>query len=118
MTANSIGQFTLSERSQLIYGIQKNGARGFNRINNNSYGGFKLNDGYFKWIHQLDAHDRHQLEIFIAGTAEESNQTYLGLSAQDAALNPNGRYLASALDSMTMGRFMSRIGYTFDFKNG
>lgn len=118
LTANSIGQFTLSKRSQLIYGIQKNGARGFNRINNNSYGGFNLNDGYLKWIHQLDANDRHQLEIFIAGTAEESNQTYLGLSAQDAALNPNGRYLASVLDSMTMGRFMSRIGYTFDFNNG
>jgi Fe(3+) dicitrate transport protein len=118
LTAYTQGQFTLSERSQLLYGIQRNSARGFNRINTAAYGGFKLNDGYLKWVHRFDTDDRHRLEVFLARTNEESNQTYLGLSAEDAALNPNNRYLASALDSMTMGRFMSRIGYTFNLKNG
>ena len=60
----------------------------------------------------------HHLEVFIAGTTERSNQTYLGQSLEDALETPNGRYIASALDNMSMERLMTRLGYTMNMKNG
>lgn len=118
LMANARGQVTLSEKSQFFYGVGRNGAQGFNDINGESYGGFGLNDGYLKWIQHLDDNDVHHLEVFIAGTTERSNQTYLGQSYEDALENPNGRYMASALDNMAMERLMTRIGYTMNLKKG
>ena len=118
LTANARGQVTLNERGQFFYGLGRNGANGFNTIGGQSYGGFALNDGFFKWIQHLDDKDMHHLEVFIAGTTERSNQTYLGQSLEDALENPNGRYVASALDNMAMERLMTRLGYTMNMKNG
>lgn len=118
LMANARGQVTLSDKSQFFYGVGRNGAQGFNDINGEPYGGFGLNDGYLKWIQHLDDHDVHHLEVFIAGTTERSNQTYLGQSYEDALENPNGRYIASALDNMAMERLMTRIGYTMNLKKG
>ena len=36
-----------NERSQFFYGLGRNGAKGFNAISGQSYGGFALNDGFF-----------------------------------------------------------------------
>lgn len=118
LMANGRGQVTLSDKSQFFYGLGRNGAQGFNDIEGERYGGFGLNDGYLKWIQHLDDNDVHHLEVFIAGTTERSNQTYLGQSREDAFENPNGRYLASALDNMAMERLMTRIGYTMNLKKG
>ena len=118
LMANARGQVTLSDKSQFFYGVGRNGAQGFNDIGDQRYGGFGLNDGYLKWIQHLDDNDIHHLEVFIAGTTERSNQTYLGQSFEDAIENPNGRYIASALDNMAMERLMTRIGYTMNLKKG
>ena len=118
LMANARGQVTLNDRSQLFYGLGRNGADGFNNIDGQRYGGFGLNDGYFKWIQHLDDNDIHHLEVFVAGTTERSNQTYLGQSLEDALTNPNGRYIASALDNMAMERSMARLGYTINLKKG
>ena len=118
LMANARGQVTLNDRSQFFYGLGRNGAQGFNDIDGQQYGGFGLNDGYFKWIQHLDDKDMHHLEVFFAGTTERSNQTYLGQSLEDALENPNGRYVASALDNMAMVRLMTRIGYTLNLKKG
>jgi Fe(3+) dicitrate transport protein len=118
LMANSRGQVTLNDRSQIFYGVGRNGAQGFNDIDGQQYGGFGLNDGYLKWIQHLDDKDMHHLEVFFAGTTERSNQTYLGQSLEDALENPNGRYVASALDNMAMERLMTRIGYTLNLKKG
>ena len=118
LMANARGQVTLSDKSQFFYGVGRNGAQGFNDIRGQRYGGFGLNDGYLKWIQHLDDNDIHHLEVFIAGTTERSNQTYLGQSLEDAIENPNGRYIASALDHMAMDRLMTHIGYTMNLKKG
>jgi Fe(3+) dicitrate transport protein len=118
LMANARGQVTLNDRSQIFYGAGRNGAQGFNDIDGQQYGGFGLNDGYLKWIQHLDDKDMHHLEVFFAGTTERSNQTYLGQSLEDALENPNGRYVASALDNMAMERLMTRIGYTLNLKKG
>ena len=118
LVCNSQGQVSVSKRSKLIYGIQRSQASGFNVIENERTGGFALNDGYVKWIQHLDQNDRHHLEVFVAGTTENSNQTYLGLTLEDALNDPNKRYLASALDQMKMERLMTRIGHTIRLKNG
>ena len=118
LMATARGQVTLNDRSQFFYGLGRNGAQGFNDIDGQQYGGFGLNDGYFKWIQHLDDKDMHHLEVFFAGTTERSNQTYLGQSLEDALENPNGRYVASALDNMAMERLMTRIGYTLNLKKG
>lgn len=118
LMANARGQVSLNDRSQFFYGLGRNGAQGFNDIDGQQYGGFGLNDCYFKWIQHLDDKHMHHLEVFFAGTTERSNQTYLGQSLEDALENPNGRYVASALDNMAMERLMTRIGYTLNLKKG
>jgi Fe(3+) dicitrate transport protein len=118
LMANARGQVSLNDKSQFFYGVGRNGAQGFNDIDGQQFGGFGLNDGYLKWIEHLDDNDIHHLEVFIAGTTERSNQTYLGQSYKDAIESPNGRYIASALDNMAMERLMTRIGYTMNLKKG
>lgn len=118
LLASVQGQETLSKRAQVLFGFQNNRADGFNDILGSTYGGFNLADGYIKWIQHLDAKDRHHLEFFVGATQERSNQTYLGLSLEDAINAPNTRYLASALDQMAMERLMTRVGYTLNMKKG
>ena len=84
----------------------------------NRTGGFNLSDGFIKFIQHLDDKDRHHLEVFVAGTRENSSQTYLGMSKEDATVAPNTRYIASSNDAMQMNRLMTRIGYTYNRKKG
>lgn len=118
LRANVQGQYSPSKRGQVLYGFQNSNAIGFNNIQGEPYGGFNLSDGYIKWIQHLDAKDRHHLEFFMGATRERSNQTYLGLTLEDALQTPNKRYKASALDEMAMERLMSRVGYTINLKKG
>lgn len=118
LIGNLLGQYSPTSRGTLIYGFQQNGAEGFNQIGQQTLGGFQLSDGFVKYVQHLDDRDQHHLEVFLAGTRERSNQTYLGQTQEDALSNPNGRYLASELDSMAMERLMGRIGYTLNSKNG
>ena len=115
---NVTGQVQILPRGQFIYGFQQSQAAGFNEMAGNRTGGFNLSDGFIKFIQHLDDKDRHHLEVFVAGTRENSSQTYLGMSKEDATVAPNTRYIASSDDAMQMNRLMTRIGYTYNRKKG
>lgn len=58
----------------------------------------------------------HRLTAKIGWSREHSDETYLGLSAEDYAKNPLRRYRASALDEMEWVR--AQLGLTHEFEMG
>lgn len=58
----------------------------------------------------------HRLTAKIGWSREDSDETYLGLSAQDYKDNPLRRYSSSALDKMEWVR--AQLGLTYEFEMG
>jgi Fe(3+) dicitrate transport protein len=59
-----------------------------------------------------DLATRHALELKLGLGAEDSDETYLGLSADDFAATPNRRYAASGLDRMVWRRTQAELAWT------
>ncbi len=63
--------------------------------------GFKKNDAMLKLQYDLSSKNYSQIvELKLATATEKSNETYLGLTDNDFAKNPNRRYVASQHDLM------------------
>lgn len=73
---------------------------GFKELDNGGDTGFERNDLNVKlrFNNDLNAAVPQQLEIKLGYADETSNETYLGLTDDDFARNPDRRYLASQLD--------------------
>ena len=56
----------------------------------------------------------HALRAKIGYARERSNETYLGLTDEDFAANPDRRYDASALDQMNWGRTEGELRYKLE----
>ena len=113
-----LGEVKVAPRTSIGFALNQSGAVGFKEFNNTAAGGYLLRDGYLKVGHHLDNKDIHHLELVIGGTQERSNQTYLGLSLEDAQQDPRKQYLGAMNDSMFMDRVMGRIAYTLNLKQG
>ena len=57
----------------------------------------------------------HALRLKLGYAREASNETYLGLSDEDFAQNPDRRYRASMLDRMDWDRTQLELRYRFEF---
>ena len=53
----------------------------------------------------------HQGEVKLGYAREVSNETYLGLTDADFAVDPFRRYVASARDRMEWNRFLAEVSY-------
>ena len=113
-----IGEFKIAPRTSVGIAFNQSGASGFKELYGKPAGGYLLRDGFLKVGHHLDDKDIHHLELVIAGTQERSNQTYLGLTLQDAISSPRKQYVGASHDSMFMDRIMGRFSYTMNLKKG
>lgn len=73
---------------------------GFKELDGGGDTGFHVGDYLAKLRYQtsLDARVFQQFEVKLGSTEQDSEETYLGLTDEDFALNPNRRYAASQSD--------------------
>ena len=73
---------------------------GFKELDGGGDTGFYIGDYLAKLRFQtpLDARIFQQFEVKLGSTEQDSEETYLGLTDQDFAVNPNRRYAASQID--------------------
>lgn len=84
----------------LIEGIHLQ-ADGFKELDNGGDTGFKKDDVMVKLQYDLSSNGTKQLvELKYSFATEKSDETYLGLTDDDFAQNPNRRYVASQNDLM------------------
>ncbi len=94
-TAKNIGNFSI-----LLEGIHIE-TDGFKELDTGGDTGFNKNDFTTKLKYELSGKDFDQVFELKLGYADEvSDETYLGLTDNDFAENPNRRYAASQLDRM------------------
>ncbi|MBY5990902.1 TonB-dependent receptor family protein [Ferrimonas balearica] len=75
---------------------------GFKELDGGGDTGFDKNEVMAKLRYNLDSERFSQVfELKMVYADEDSNETYLGLTDDDFAANPNRRYAASAEDEMT-----------------
>lgn len=73
---------------------------GFKELDGGGDTGFHIGDYLAKLRFQtpLDARIFQQFEVKLGSTEQDSEETYLGLTDEDFAINPNRRYAASQID--------------------
>ena len=73
---------------------------GFKELDGGGNTGFYIGDYMAKLRFQtpLDARIFQQFEVKLGSTEQDSEETYLGLTDDDFAINPNRRYAASQID--------------------
>jgi len=73
---------------------------GFKELDGGGNTGFYIGDYLAKLRFQtpLDARIFQQVEVKLGSTEQDSEETYLGLTDEDFAINPNRRYAASQID--------------------
>ena len=73
---------------------------GFKELDGGGDTGFHIGDYLAKFRYQtpLDARIFQQFEVKLGSTEQDSEETYLGLTDDDFAINPNRRYAASQSD--------------------
>jgi Fe(3+) dicitrate transport protein len=93
---------------------------GFKELDGGGATGFDVQDylGKFRLNSDLDASTYQDLELKVGWYDEESNETYLGLTDSDFALNPNRRYAASQLDLMDADHQMANLRHFVRFPSG
>ncbi len=123
----SYGSFNSSQLHALIGNSHKNfgysveflnyGSDGFKDLLNGQNTGFDKNDLVAKFRVNLfpNATVKQSLEAKFQYSDEESNETYLGLSNADFALNPFARYAGSANDLMKAIHRQIVLTHTVDF---
>ncbi|MBO9490046.1 TonB-dependent receptor [Endozoicomonas sp. G2_1] len=91
---NTIGDFGF-----LVEGIHLE-SDGFKELDGGGDTGFEKNDILVKFNYQLEGKRFNQLfELKWSYADENSDESYLGLTDEDFAANPNRRYIASQLDN-------------------
>ncbi|GMR12241.1 MAG: TonB-dependent receptor [Gemmatimonadota bacterium] len=84
---------------------------GFKRLTNGAPTGFDVEDfvGKFRINTDREATTYQQVELKVGFTDEVSNETYLGLTDTDFALNPFRRYAASQFDVLKAGHSQVQV---------
>lgn len=85
----------------LVEGVRQE-TNGFKRIDGGGDAGYELNDfvAKLRWTSAPDAARYQQLDLKLGRNTQDSNETYLGLTEDDFAADPNRRYAASRLDNI------------------
>jgi len=93
---------------------------GFKELDGGGGTGFDIQDylGKFRINTDLDDPVYQELELKVGLYDEESDETYLGLTDSDFALNPNRRYAASQLDLMDADHQMANLRHFVRFRSG
>jgi Fe(3+) dicitrate transport protein len=93
---------------------------GFKELDGGGATGFDIQDylGKFRVNTDLDAPVYQEIELKVGWYDEESDETYLGLTDSDFALNPNRRYAASQLDLMDADHQMANLRHFVRFPSG
>ncbi|MEO1172902.1 MAG: TonB-dependent receptor, partial [Myxococcota bacterium] len=101
--------------SVLLEGIRLQ-STGFKELDGGGDTGFGKNDSMLKlrYVPNPGAVGEHSVELKLGYADEYSNETYLGLSAEDFAATPYRRYAASAPDRMDWERTQVQLDYRFD----
>jgi len=85
---------------------------GFKELDNGDDTGFVKNELLLKANYEIDQSNRYQLWQFKVGYGdEESHETYLGLTEDDFAAQPNRRYVASQNDLMEWQHSQLQLGH-------
>lgn len=90
------------------------GSDGFKDLPNGSSTGFYKQDylGKLSWENSTNAPIRHQFLLKVGTTLEDSNETYLGLTASDFSDNAFARYAGSQLDNINTDHQQLSLNYT------
>ncbi len=98
--------------SGLLETVQ-NYSDGFKMLQSNGSTGFYKQDylGKLKWESNVNAKTFHSVLVKVGQTNEDSNETYLGLTASDFSSDPLARYSASQKDNMLAEQFQSSLQY-------
>lgn len=96
------------------------GADGFKELDNGGDTGFTRNDinAKWQWRSAKSASVRQTLQVKLGYADEVSDETYLGLTDDDFAENPNRRYIASELDQFESEHSQVHVLHLADFNNG
>jgi Fe(3+) dicitrate transport protein len=86
---------------------------GFKALDGGGATGFNKGEFMLKGMLQTDPLETvyHRLDLKAGYALETSNETYLGLTDADFALDPHRRYVASALDRMDNDRLQLQLSY-------
>lgn len=94
-------------------------SNGFKRLRANDNTGFDIYDimGKLQLSTNKDVNVPQSLELKYHFYDEKSNETYLGLTADDFASNPYTRYAASQSDQMNATQHQFMLTHVVDFSN-
>ncbi|MGV3621307.1 MAG: TonB-dependent receptor family protein [Archangium sp.] len=89
-------------------------SEGFKELSNRSSTGFDKNEFMLKgrFAFEESGEIRNELQVKLGFSNERSNETYLGLSNDDFAVNPLSRYPTSELDQMNWWRTQGVLTHT------
>lgn len=118
-------------KERLVYGnsgkrlgyqidVMRYGADGFKELDNGQDTGFARNDfnAKLQWRSDENAAIAQTVQVKLGYADEASDETYLGLTDEDFADNPNRRYNASALDQFDSEHTQVHVLHAVDFANG
>lgn len=111
---------TVVGRHQLMVETFQQAADGFKELDGGGTTGFNKQDylAKWQWTSADTARVRHAIGVKAGYTREESNETYLGLTAGDYASTPYRRYAGSAKDRMDVEHDLLSVRYAVALKNG
>ncbi len=92
------------------------GSDGFKELDGGGDTGFVRNDINAKFLWRIDRAKVYQeLELKLGYAEEDADETYLGLTDEDLAQNPNRRYVASQLDRFESEHRQAHLIHSADF---
>lgn len=107
------------EQMGYLFDAMRYGADGFKELDNGQDTGFTRNDINVKWQwrSRKSANVAQTVQVKLGYADEVSDETYLGLTDEDFAENPNRRYNASALDEFESEHSQVHVLHMADFNN-
>ncbi len=99
--------------SYVLEGLYVN-TEGFKELPSDDHTGFTRNDINLKMSYDLNGQYRQRINLKLGYADETSNETYVGLSKNDFAQNPYGRYAASELDKMQWQHNQLHASHVFE----
>lgn len=101
----------LGEQNANLLEFNRIQSEGFKELSSEKNTGFNRNDFVWKYRYKIDTSKEHFVEFKYNFANEDSNETYLGISSDDFALNPYQRYVASDLDNMKWENHLMHLRY-------
>ncbi|MFT7520442.1 MAG: Fe(3+) dicitrate transport protein, partial [Kiritimatiellia bacterium] len=104
---------TGGSRAGVLAEIVHLGTQGFKDLDGGGSTGFQRTEMMLKArsTHALGMQTHSQVELKLGVSREDSNESYLGLSADDVQVTPYRRYAATALDRMQWQRTQAHLSW-------